>query len=84
MAKQQQNVQISFKLFLELIQYHCISDDPDYELQQSIAKSLEKKLDDIVTREMYTRSKTAATPEEREKARQEYLDKRGIHKDFRW
>lgn len=38
----------------------------------------------MVERELYTKSKTAQTEEEREKARQEYLDKRGIQKDFRW
>lgn len=84
MEKQPQNVQISFKLFLDLIQYHCIQDEPDPDLQDQINKELVKKLDAIVTRDIYSRSKTAATPEERERARQEYLDKRGIHKDFRW
>ena len=38
----------------------------------------------MVERELYTRSKTAPTEEEREKARQEYLDRRGIPEDFRW
>ena len=38
----------------------------------------------LVERESYTKSKTAPTEEEREKARQEYLDRRGILADFRW
>lgn len=38
----------------------------------------------MVERELYTRSKTALTEEEREKARQEYLDRRRIPEDFRW
>lgn len=38
----------------------------------------------MVERELYTKSKTAPTEEEREKARQEYLDTRGIQADFRW
>ena len=37
----------------------------------------------MVERELYTRSKTAPTEEEREKARQEYLDRRGIPENFR-
>ena len=38
----------------------------------------------MVMREHYTNYKTASTEEEREKARQKYLDKKGIHSDFRW
>lgn len=38
----------------------------------------------MVERELYTKSKTAPTEEEREKARQAYLDRRGILADFRW
>ena len=45
---------------------------------------LEKKLDALVLRELYGKSKTAPTEEEREKARQEYLDRRGISDSFRW
>lgn len=83
MAKQQQNVQIDFKLFLDLISYHLLeSEDPD--LPERCARGLEKKLDAIVMRELYSNYKTAPTAEEREKARQEYLNKRGVHKDFRW
>lgn len=83
MSKQPQNVQIDFKLFLDLVSLLCLeSEDPD--LQERCARGLEKKLDAIVTRDMYSRYKTAATPEEREKARQEYLDKIGLHRDFRW
>ena len=37
----------------------------------------------MVERKWYTRSKAAATEEEGEKARQEYLDRRGIPEDFR-
>lgn len=32
----------------------------------------------------YTKSKTASTEEEREEARQDYLDAVGMHPDFRW
>lgn len=78
------NVQISEKLFLDLVKFHCLDHNHDQELQQSIMQELEKKLDAIVTRNTYTQYKTAATAEEREKARQEYLDKRGVHQDFRW
>lgn len=34
--------------------------------------------------EAYTKSKTALSEAEREKARTEYLDMVGMHPDFRW
>ena len=49
-----------------------------------IEKALTEKLDSMVKRQLYTTFKTAPTEEEREKARQEYLDKCGMHEDFRW
>ena len=45
---------------------------------------LEKKLDALVMRELYTKYKTAPSEEEREKARREYLDKRAVPDNFRW
>ena len=45
---------------------------------------LEKKLDAMVLRELYGKAKTAPTETERKKARQEYLDRRGIPDSFRW
>lgn len=54
------------------------------EHEEKIIKALEIKLDAMVKHDLYTKSKTAETEEEREKARQEYLDKVGIHPDFRW
>ena len=38
----------------------------------------------MVNREVYSKSKTAPTEEEREKFRQEYLDRREIPENFRW
>ena len=49
-----------------------------------IKKGLEEKLEAMVRRELYTKYKTAPTEEEREKARQEYLEKVGMHRSFRW
>ena len=54
------------------------------ELSPEIKKGLEAKLEAMVKRELYTKYKTASTEEEREQARKEYLDKVGIHRDFRW
>ena len=49
-----------------------------------IKQGLEKKLDAMVMRELYTKYKTAPTEEEKEKARKEYLDRRGVPESFRW
>ena len=43
-----------------------------------------KKLDAMVNREVYSKFKTAPTEEEREKFRQEYLDRKGMQESFRW
>ena len=75
------NIQIPFKLFCQLLQYHLME---NYNLENSIKQGLEKKLDALVMHELYGKSKSAVTLEEREKARQEYLDRRGIQADFRW
>ena len=54
------------------------------EFSEKIEKGLEDKLEAMTKRKLYTRYKTAPTAEEKEKARQEYLKKVGMHKDFRW
>ena len=74
-------VQIPQELFVQLIRYHLMEDDSRVD---KIRIGLEKKLDAMVLRELYGKSKTALTEEEREKARQEYLDRRGIPESFRW
>lgn len=75
------NVQISFELFYTLLKHHLIADG-DYT--DEICKGLEQKLDSMVQRELYSKSKTAPTIEERETARKEYLDKKGVPDSFRW
>ena len=74
-------VQIPQELFVQLIHYHLMEDDSHVD---EIRIGLEKKLDAVVLRELYGKSKTAPAEEEREKARQEYLDTRGISDSFRW
>ena len=74
-------VQIPQELFVQLIRYHLMEDDSRVD---KIRIGLEKKLDAMVLRELYGKSKTAPTEEEREKARQEYLERCGIPDSFRW
>lgn len=75
------NIQISQELFFNMIRFFLIEQD---EVYADIKKGLEQKLDALVMRELYTKYKTAPTEEEREKARLEYLDKRGVPESFRW
>ena len=75
------NVQIPYELFVALLRYHLLEDDCCAE---EIHQGLEQKLDSLVRHELYKKYKTAPTQEEREKARQEYLDIRGILNSFRW
>lgn len=75
------NVQIPQELFMKLLRYHLIE---DISCEDDIKKGLEQKMDAMVMHELYTKTKTAPSEEEREKARQEYLDKRGVPNSFRW
>ena len=63
--------------------YEICTEDK-FEEKEEIEKGLEAKLNTMVNHEIYSKSKTAPTEEEREKSRQEYLDRVGIHPDFRW
>ena len=74
-------VQIPKDLLLALFQYQI---DGNEEYLQEIEKAMMEKLGSTEKRQLYTTFKTASTEEEREKARQEYLDKCGMHEDFRW
>ena len=75
------NIQIFEDLFFALLKYHLVE---IYDALPEIKKGLEDKLEAMVRRDLYTKYKTAPTEEEREKARQEYLEKVGMHRDFRW
>ena len=75
------NVQIPYELFFQLLQYFLME---NYESEETIRQGLERKLDTMVNRELYSKYKTAPSEEEREKSRQEYLDRRGIPENFRW
>ena len=75
------NVMIPEELFGKIIKYHLLDQE---QKADDIRKGLEKKLDAMVNREVYSKSKTAQTEEERENFRQEYLDRKGMQESFRW
>lgn len=74
-------VQISWNLFILLIKYFLFE---NYNNFDEIKLQIEEKLDAIERRQLYTKYKTSDTEIDREKARNEYLDKVGYNKDFRW
>lgn len=75
------NVQISRELFMLLLRFHLVEDE---SCEENIKHELEQKLDKMVLHDLYEKSKTAPTEEEREQARKEYLDRRGMSEKFRW
>lgn len=75
------NVQISQELFMQLLRFHLVEDE---SCEKEIKQELEKKLDRMVLRDLFGKSKTAPTKEEREQAKKEYLDRRGVPESFRW
>ena len=74
-------VQIPESLFMALMKYHMLEME---ECLPEIKSGLEGKLEAMVKRELYTKSKTAETEAEREEARKKYFDNVGMHRDFRW
>ena len=81
MSKEKQS-QIPTTTLYSLFRYFLI--ERNEEDEKLITKALEDKLEAMVRHDLYTKSKVAETEEEREKARQEYLDRIGMRDSFRW
>ena len=80
------NVQIPQELLFDLFRYFLTDEDEDDReyTHNAIVTALEAKLEALVKHDLYTRSKTADTPQERETARQAYLYAVGMRQSFRW
>jgi len=81
------NIQIPESLFYDILRYYLIASkgaEVPEELDKRVFNGLSDKVQKIADRELYTLYKTAPTEEEKEKARQEYLDRKGIPESFRW
>lgn len=74
-------IQISEELFVDIVKYFLLEQQ---ERLPGIRRGLEQKMDALVMRELYTKYKTAPSEADREKARREYLDRRGVPQSFRW
>lgn len=77
-------IQIPELLFNQMAAYVLIENCRTEELQKQIEKGVYDKIDRKTNHDLYTKSKTAATQEQRESARKEYLDRIGIPESFRW
>lgn len=75
------HIQIPEELFIALMKYHLLDIE---DVQPEIKKGLMDKMDSISMRLLYSKYKTAPTEEEKQRARKEYLDKRGVSDSFRW
>ena len=75
------NIQIPSDLFFDICDYFF--NEQDENLADDIRGQLDTKIDKLVNHELFSRYKTAPTGVERERARQEYLDRRGVPGNFR-
>lgn len=78
----EKQVQIPYDTLFSLFRYFLI--EPTEADAEAIKKALDNKLEAMIRHDLYTKYKTAPTNEEKEKARQEYLDRIGILDSFRW
>lgn len=82
------NVQISAELWEKLCQFHLHGHELEEwevdELWNSIELGIRMKQEAIARRESYTQYKSGTTADDREAARQRYLDQRGVPESFRW
>ena len=82
-----EQVLIDRELFAALCNYFFGGDEMDTEEREEraelIRNALGNKLERMMNNHLFTAYKTATTLAEREKLRQDYLDRRGILRDFR-
>jgi hypothetical protein len=88
-SSSEKKIQIEMSMFLDVYRlvFALQGYDLDFntnELVKRLEGQINAKLDAMEKRNAYTQSKVALTDEEREQARQKYLDLAGIHKDFRY
>ena len=79
------NPQIPKKLFLDLCEYFLWKEHPEFFdiLTDEITEALQTKVDKILDHIIFTEYKCNSTPQIREQARKQYLDRRGIEKNYR-
>lgn len=81
MEKKNKKMMIDEDLFRMMYQYFIYDRE---DLREEISEGLVEKMDRLITRDLYTKSLTVGTDEERESNRIAYLNRKGIPEDFRW
>ena len=76
-------VKIDFESFVRLVRYFCM-DEHTEDLYKACKADIEGKMDKLYRHELYSQSKQAESPQEREQARQKYLDEIGMKDSFRY
>ena len=84
MINKEKQIQIPESLFTQMAAFVLMEEYRTEQNAKTIQKGIYAKLDRQVEHDLYTKYKTAPTQEQKEKARQEYLDRKGIHPNFRW
>ena len=75
------NIQITEDIFKKIVMFFLMGEtDTGHEIETY----LEDKLNRVVMHDLYTRYKTDPSGEERKKAIETYLDKKGIPQSFRY
>ena len=74
-------IQITEDIFKKLVLFFLLEETGS---RHEIETYLENKLDRLVLHDLYSRYKTDPSEEERKKAIDSYLDKRGIPESFRY
>ena len=74
-------IMISEDLFRMIYQYFLCN---RVDLHEDICNGLIEKMEKRIDRDLYTKSLTADTDEEKEASRIAYLNRKGIPEDFRW
>lgn len=80
----EKQIQIPESLFVKMSTYVLMEDYRTEEHTREIEQGIYDKLDRMQEHDLYTKYKCAPTEEQKEKARKEYLDRKGIHPSFRW
>ena len=80
-----QRIQIQKELFELMTGYIFDHYDPeDQKRYQDIVAGIQQKKEAALRRKVYSIYKTSDSDEEKELARQIYLDMAGVQEDFRW
>jgi Arc/MetJ family transcription regulator len=85
MQQKPKQIQIPEALLIELCKWHLCDGCQTSERAEYICKALRDKLDAAARRNLYSTMHDASkSSQDREKARQRYLDDKGIPESFRW